>query len=168
MSFTLETERCVMRPIDPAIDAPGIYAMNLDPEVNRYTGDGPYASVDVTRETYERYVRDVYPTGFGRWTVLDRATGELLGWCGLKRVEGEIDLGYRFVRKAWGRGIATECARACVEWGFREKGVERISAWSHRDNAASTRVLEKLGFRFVRDAEIEGFPVRYYERLRGT
>ena len=142
----IDTPRFLLREIDPAVDAAGIHEMNLDPEVLRWVHDEPFASVEATRVFYERYVREVYPSGFGRLSVIDKTSGAFVGWCGLKLVEGEIDLGYRFLRKHWGKGVATETARACVEWGFRERDVERIVAWVHPRNIASARVLAKLAF----------------------
>ena len=98
-STRLVTERCILRAIDPAADAEGLFELNLDPEVLRFTGDTPFASVDETRAFYEKYVAEVYPGGFGRWSVIDRESGAFLGWCGLKKVERGIDLGFRFARR---------------------------------------------------------------------
>lgn len=163
----IETERLLLREIADE-DAPGIHAMNLDPEVNRYTGDGPFESVDATRAFYEKYRREVYGVhGFGRWTVIEKETGAFAGWCGLKRVEGEVDLGFRFAREFWGRGYATEAARACVEHGFGELNLDRIVAWSHPDNAASLRVLTKLGFQRYGKSTIEGMPVLLFDLTPG-
>ena len=82
----------------------------------------------------------------------------MLGWCGLKRHgDGQVDLGYRLLRSAWGRGYATEASKACLEWGFQEAGWTRSSvAW--RANTASIRVLEKVGMRLLEAAGLRGDP----------
>ncbi len=76
------------------------------------------------------------------------ASAGLLGWCGLFPLEesGLIELGYRYVRAAWGRGIATEAAGAVLEHGFKALRLDPIVAVAHPDNLASLRVLDKLGF----------------------
>ena len=82
--------------------------------------------------------------------VVHRESGELIGNCGLRRKAGnewEADIGYELSPRYWGRGYATEAARAMVNFGFRELGLRRISSWCIADNAASARVLERLGFR---------------------
>ena len=77
-----------------------------------------------------------------------RGDGYLIGNCGLRRKadnEWEADLGYELSPGHWGCGYATESARAMVDFGFRELGLRRISSWCIADNAASARVLERLG-----------------------
>lgn len=76
--------------------------------------------------------------------------GTLIGNCGIRRKPDngwEADIGYELAPECWGQGYATEAARALVNFGFRDLGLERISSWCIADNAASARVLERLGFR---------------------
>lgn len=78
-----------------------------------------------------------------------RGNGRLIGNCGIRRKidnEWEADLGYELSPHYWGRGYATEAARAMVDFGFRALGLRRISSWCIADNVASARVLERLGF----------------------
>lgn len=100
-------------------------------------------------------------------TLRDR--GELIGNCGVRRKaanEWEADIGYELNPEYWGRGYATEAARATVEFGFRELGVHRISAWCIADNAASAHVLEKCGLRLEgRLRENEYFKGRWWDTL---
>jgi RimJ/RimL family protein N-acetyltransferase len=151
MSFpTLTTTRQTLRPLHPD-DAGSMFALNGDPDVMRYLPDGPYASVDAARAFLVRY-QDVYRAdGFARWAAVETATGTWLGWCGLRRMpEGEVDVGYRYLKSAWGRGFATEAARASLEYGFATLGLERIIARAEPANTASIRVLAKIGMRFER------------------
>jgi ribosomal-protein-alanine N-acetyltransferase len=142
----LVTERLVLAPHDES-DLDFMVALNAVPEVNRFTGDGPLDSAQALQivHTLERQLAE---RRMARLVVLDRHTGERLGWCGLKWVEleGAADLGYRFLQKCWGHGFATEASRACVRYGFEDLGLARIIADADWRNARSTRVLEKLGF----------------------
>jgi RimJ/RimL family protein N-acetyltransferase len=66
------------------------------------------------------------------------------------------DFGYRHSRHAWGRGIATEAARGALQYGITQLGLKQVYAMTHVNNAASRRILEKLGFRFVKIFEYTG------------
>ena len=146
MSFLLETPRLRLREMI-ADDADHAFALNNDPEVLRYTGDDPFATVEEARDflvAYPAYKRD----GFGRWAV-ELHDGTWLGWCGLRRqVDGTVDLGYRLLRAHWGQGYATEAGRACIDLGFTRFGLDTIIARVVRANVGSVRVLEKLGMHY--------------------
>lgn len=92
-----------------------------------------------------RYQRD----GFGKWAVLMKGTGEIVGSCGcaLQEVEGrnEIEVGYNLRRDLWGNGYATEAAQACTEYAFRELGAVRVISMIRPENLRSIRVAEKNG-----------------------
>ncbi|HEY2510229.1 MAG TPA: GNAT family N-acetyltransferase [Polyangiaceae bacterium] len=149
--FALRTERLTLRHLAPG-DAEVMFALNADPEVMRYLPDGPFPSVEEARRFLEGY-QEVYRTeGFARWAVVEDATGEVAGWCGLRRLQdGDVDVGYRLLRSAWGRGIATEAGRASLVYGFRTLGLDRIVARADVGNAGSLRVLAKIGLRFERN-----------------
>jgi RimJ/RimL family protein N-acetyltransferase len=95
----------------------------------------------------------------GKWCAGERASGRFIGWFSLNYVPKtvEVEVGYRLLPHAWGRGFATEGARALVSHGFETLGLYRIIGLTHPDNAASQRVLQKAG---LRDA---GWG-RYYDR----
>ncbi len=129
-------------------DAADIFALNGDPEVVRYTGDGSFASVEAALEFLKAY--DPYSKeGMGRWACVDATTNEYLGWCGLRvQPDGEIDLGYRYKRAAWGKGFCTEAAHACLALGFGPLGLKTIVARAANENGASIAVMRKLGMRY--------------------
>ena len=82
--------------------------------------------------------------------IIRHEDGLLIGNCGIRRKpdnDWEADIGYELSPQYWGRGYATEAACAIVNFGFGELGLQRISSWCIADNVASTRVLERLGFR---------------------
>lgn len=147
-NFQLETDRLLLRDIEPDRDASVLFELNNDPEVVRYTGDGPFESEEATRAFFRERIAQYALDGMGRWVVERKADGEVLGWCGLKRHDdGQVDVGYRFFRRYWGHGYATEAARASVEYGFRVLGLPRIIAHVMPENTASRGVMRKLGLR---------------------
>lgn len=146
-TFLFESERLVYREFIPD-DANVLYRLNADPEVIRYTGDPPFSSEEDARAFvlgYDRYRKH----GYGRWGVISKQNQQFIGWAGLNRIDGEIDLGYRFFRSAWGQGYATESARACIEFGFDKLGLSHIIARALPENIASWKVLEKVGMQFT-------------------
>jgi len=166
MSSEFETQRLRLAKFSLA-DAPGFYALNLDPEVLRYTGDVPFGSIAEAEEfirNYKNYQRD----GFGRWSVFLKDTGEYIGFCGLnyRLALDEVDLGFRFLRRVWGNGYATEAARLCLLRGFQNYGLERIVTRAMRENLASHRVIQKLGMRFEKDFVEDGAVWYQYEILK--
>lgn len=156
MNLPPETLRLVFREFDAASDGENAYRLNLDPEVLRYTGDQPFASVEDAAHFLRNYP-DYRKNGYGRWAVLEKESGEFLGWCGLKRhPDHTIDIGYRFFRKHWGKGYATESAQSCLTYGFEVLGLDEIIAHVERNNIASVRVLEKIGLRYWKDETYDG------------
>jgi len=169
MSIFLETDRLALRRFTMA-DEDDRVALESDPEVMRYLNGGiPVARAEVRDRIlptvlgyYERF------EGFGYWAAQERLTGRFVGWFHFRTHaheprDGEIELGYRLCRSAWGRGYATEGSRALIHKGFTELGVQRVVAETMTVNLASRRVLEKLGLTLVRTfhrdgmATIEGF-----------
>lgn len=144
-------------------DAPEAFALNTDPEVVRYTGDGPFASVEAAREFLTAYP-DFRAYGYGRWAMRRREDGAMLGWCGLKYHPDtrQTDLGYRLHRRYWGQGYATEAARACLEYGFWRLDLRSIIAEVMAANLASIRVLEKCGMSPVASIVYAGQPGLLY------
>jgi len=162
MKIILETERLLLREFEVS-DAAAYYELNTDPEVTRYTGDSPFESVEAAADflrNYDHYSRH----GFGRWSVLLRETETLIGWCGLKYLAdvGEVDLGYRFFRKYWGMGYATEAGRASVRYGLEDLQLPFIAGRAMKGNIGSIRVLEKCGMSYWKDFVFEGHPSVYY------
>ncbi len=181
MTTLLDTGHLTLREFRAA-DVDPLYRLDSEPRVMRYIGDGSVAtraSVAGAVARAAKYYRN-FP-GLGVWPAEERATGTFIGWFCLKYVKGQtpfsgkpgrtagrvgktgsdqtldIELGYRLLPGAWGRGYATEGARAVVRYGFVDLGLFRIIGLTHPGNLASHRVLQKAG---LRDA---GWG-RYYER----
>jgi RimJ/RimL family protein N-acetyltransferase len=163
---SIDTERLILRPFTLDDAAAWLPLISL-PAVIRYTGDIPATSVEEARELLRtRPLRDYAVHGYGRMAVIEKSSGRLVGFSGLKYLEDlqEVDIGYRFLPDCWGKGYATESASVLMEQGRREHGVRRIVGMAHPDNAASIHVLEKLGLRFERllEPETYGLQLRLY------
>ena len=169
----LRTDRLTLRRFTPA-DAEDLHALDADPEVVRYTnagltGDGPPSRADAVRRLKSFIARYAKDGALAFWAAEDRATGAFLGWFQFTPTDnpGEAELGFRLVKAAWGRGLATEGARALVAAGFRDLGVTRVVASALAANAASIRVMENAGLRFARNFTHEpGGPAVEYALTR--
>jgi RimJ/RimL family protein N-acetyltransferase len=149
MKIILETERLLLREFTPK-DGFHFYHLNNDPDVVKYTGNSAFSSLEEANKFILNY-NDYKLNGFGRWAVLLKDTNEFLGWCGLKFEEekNEIDLGFRFYKKYWRKGYATESAIACVNYGFNKLKLKEIVGRAYLENKASISVLKKCGLIFV-------------------
>jgi len=142
-----------------------------DPLVTHYLPRGPYPAArapDIARRTIEYFMQHWERHGYGVWAVVEKASGDLIGQCGLNILEEapETEVLYLLDRPYWGRGLATEAARSAVAAGFKDVGLERIVGLTVPDNAASQRVLTKIGLRYERDATFFGITVRYFAMNR--
>ena len=153
--IVLETDRLLFRDHEPE-DLDAFCALEADPEVRRFVGRTPR-----TRDSAERRFRDAFlsPAAgrFRLWATVLKSEGAYVGYCGVYPrfgdsgpIPGEGALGFTVARAYWGRGLATEAARAFVGFGFRELDLRRIVATVEVGNAASIHILEKLGFRLAR------------------
>jgi ribosomal-protein-alanine N-acetyltransferase len=108
--------------------------------------------------------------GFGMWMLRDAATSALIGRAILRHldVEGvdEVEVGYGFMPEYWGRGLATEIARACVRIGVEQLGLASVVAITTPPNLASQRVMEKAGLVYERDIVHAGVPHRLFRTRR--
>jgi RimJ/RimL family protein N-acetyltransferase len=163
---TLQTERLIIRPFTPDDIEPS-YQMNLNAEVSRYTGDGGILSHDeLERRIKEDLLGDYQKHGFGRMAVGLKGGQDFIGFVGLKYLEDmdEVDIGFRFMSQYWGKGIATEAAKACLEYGFEELGLKRIIGMVLPENGASVRVLEKCGFVFEKKMMEDGMLIHVFSK----
>ncbi len=152
----LETKRLYLRRMTVE-DAENAYLLNLDPEVIQYTGDDSFESIEVAREFLMNY-RHYDEYDFGRWAVIAKDSDEFLGWCGLKYTPelNEYDIGFRFFKKHWNKGYATEAAHACIELGFNHYKLTNIVGRARKENIGSIRVLEKIGLTYFGNFDFDG------------
>jgi len=168
-NLRIATEPLVLRDFVDE-DWRAVFAYQRDPRYLRYYPWTDRTEAEV-RDFVQMQIRDQEPRPRRKFqlaiTLPD--SGELIGNCGVRRKDGndfEGDIGYELNPEHWRRGYATEAARAMVDYGFRELGLHRVSAWCIADNAASARVLEKAGLRLEgRLRENEHFKDRYWDTL---
>ncbi len=146
----LNAKRLVLREF-VVEDWPAVLAYQRDPRYLRY-----YPWADRTEADVRAFVgmfleqQKERPRRRFQLAITLLPEGRLVGNCGIRRKPDnnwEADIGYELAPDCWGQGFATEAAQAMVNFGFQELGLRRISSWCIADNAASARVLERLGFR---------------------
>ena len=152
MKVIIETERLLLREFVED-DAEALFHLNSDPEVLRFVPDAtPPVDLEQARQVLlDGSIAGYRKYGFGRWACILKSTGEQIGFAGLKYLKefDEVEVGFRLMRAHWGRGLATEAARASVQFGFTDLGLKRIIGLVMPENGASVRVLEKAGLRCV-------------------
>jgi RimJ/RimL family protein N-acetyltransferase len=155
MHVYLETPRLILRRFT-ADDLDDLVALDADPAVMRYINGGRATTLEEMRDDYLPWWLAYYERGdaWGFWAATERESGRFLGWFHLRPLAAdppdEPELGYRLVRDAWGRGLATEGSRALIDKAFAELGARRVHASTMAINTGSRRVMEKSGMRFVR------------------
>lgn len=156
----LVTDRLELRPLT-LDDASDYWPLVRDPDVLRFVGESPCESLDAVRDILrQKPLADYARYGFGRLAVIERESGRFVGWCGLKYVPSidEVDIGYRFLPDCWGKGYATEAAATVLQYGFDVLELAQIVGLVDPANAASARVMQKLGLRFERSVELPFHP----------
>ena len=168
MRIFVETDRLILRELLPQ-DELGMFELDSDPEVHRFLGNQPVKDMERIREVIT-FVRQQYvDNGIGRWAMVEKQTNQFIGWTGLKLVKEEFnhhinyyDLGYRLIRKYWGKGYATEGAIASIHYGFDTLRVEEIFATTDALNITSANVLKKAGLNFIESFVDEGSPYYWF------
>jgi ribosomal-protein-alanine N-acetyltransferase len=168
MKTSIETERLLLRELEPSDDA-GMFELDSSAEVHRYLGNKPVTDIEQSRE-YIRNIRQQYiDNGIGRWAVILKETKEFIGWAGIKlerNVNGHsefYDLGYRFIERHWGKGYATESAKAFIDYGFNDMNLKVINAYTSIENKGSQNTLQKCGLQLMNVFTYEGEPELWYE-----
>ncbi len=151
----IETERLILRELQPTDDA-AMFALDADPAVHRYLGNSPIVSIEQARATIAAIRQQYAAYGIGRWATIEKSSNCFIGWSGLKLVTSYEnnrthfhDIGYRLMPKYWGKGYATESAKAAIDHGFQTMGLAEIIGMAHEENRASRKALEKCGLVFV-------------------
>jgi RimJ/RimL family protein N-acetyltransferase len=170
MREPLLTDRLILRDITEA-DAELLFDLDSDPEVMRYIGLRPGPDITAYRErTRTVYIplQAAHPwPGFR--IALDRGSDEFLGWVFVRPATGskfaneigwtrpdELEVGYRYRRSVWGRGVATEAGAALVRVALADPATTAVVACALAGNAGSLRVLEKLGLQRVGEVMLAG------------
>lgn len=145
----LTTHRLHLREI-LAADAPALFAIHSNTDAMRWYGTEPMLTLHDAEKQVESFAAGRKLANPGtRWGITDRASGQLLGSCGLfrwNRSWRSCALGYELAPAAWGRGLMHEALVGMLDWGFEHMALNRVEAQVHPQNTPSIRRLEALGF----------------------
>ena len=164
----IQTARLSLRPFEVA-DEEAAFEFFGDPDVMRFSLNGVHTSRKPTEEFILTNMHRQERTGYSIWAVIEQASGDLIGMCGLAEfrhgVEG-IEPAYRLRRDRWGKGYASEAGLGAVEHAFTALRLDRLIGLVEPANVASARVLEKCGLERVSGRKIFGREAFVYEAMR--
>lgn len=160
----LKTKRMVLRKLS-FDDIDNLQRIFSDPEAMRfYPGTKDIAE---TKLWIQKQLTRYKQQGHGLWACHLKETGEFVGQCGLvfwEDIAGqeELEIGYLFVRQHWRKGLATEAAKACLEYAHKTLGYKRLISLIKQDNMPSRAVAERVGMKVEKEAEVMGFRALVY------
>lgn len=168
-SYEWHTPRLLIRRFRPE-DLDGFYELQGDPEATWFIG-GPW-TLDKTRQTLGAIIAN-YANRELEWHAVTLKDGGAVlgacwlgplaqGWCEALGIPSAIELGYRYAKRFWGHGYATEAGAAMARRGFDELKLEQIVTIIRPENIASDRVIQKLGMRYQRSARREAVAIKFY------
>lgn len=169
----IETERLLLRGWRDE-DVEPYARICADPEVTRFIGSGATLTREQSEEQISRFVQHWEERGFGLWVAEEKASGALVGFIGLAHLEDwtegrhESEVGWRLNRSFWGRGLATEGAKASVRYGFEMLGLETIISIIQPENTPSRRVAEKAGLTLSGETLWRNNEVVWYSKDRNA
>ena len=172
MTFNIETERLILREFRES-DLDGMFELDSDPEVHRYLGNKPVKTKEESQRIIASALKQYKERGIGRWAVIEKSSGEFMGWSGI-RLNTEYnmngftkyyDVGYRLIKRYWGKGFATESGKAAVNYAFNVLKLPELYATTEIGNQASHNALLKIGLHYVEDFyfEEEKLKLRWYK-----
>ena len=149
--------------------------MDSDPEVHLYIENNTVKTIDEIQKAIKMLKKQYEENGIARSAVVDKLTNECIGWSGLKYFNQPLnnhnnfyELGYRFKKKHWGKGFATESSIAILDYGFKNLNVDTFFAITDPKNVNSKKVLTKLGFAVQGTFDYEGDPTNWFELTKTT
>ena len=154
---TITTSRLTLRPFTQDDDKHLHRIMN-QPDILQYFPRTDPPDLERVQKIIERQLTHWEEHRLGWWAVVPQGQTELIGWNGLQYLPetDEVEVGYLLSKQFWGRGYATEGAKASLEFGFEKLGLEQIIGLTHPENMASQNVLKKCGMRYMEQKEYFG------------
>ena len=167
LSFALETPRLLLRPCTAA-DVDALHALWTDASVRRWLWDDVVIERATAAEVVAASEASFAARGYGQWCIALREAEGLAGFAGLREIGDtpEVEVLYGFLPVHWGRGLATEAARAVLAHGFDTVGLARIAGRTDTPNSASARVLERIGMTFEGEWPDNELPTVHYSLTR--
>ena len=171
---TLRTSRLILRKLS-LNDARDMFAYASNPLMTRFTTWDAHESIGVSRAFLAQAVNKYQNGQAMDWAIVDAATNQMIGTCGIVNFSEEHqrgDLGYGIAAPYWGKGYMTEAARTAIDCAFRMLPISRLQACCNVHNVGSSRVMEKLGmtyegtFRQFFQRHSEAHDVKWYSLLR--
>ncbi len=167
MNIVLETERLYLRELSDE-DASFIHKLHNDTDVMKYISSK--SDKEVTFKECQGFIskcKDYYINhkGMGIWATIAKSDNAFIGWTTLKDLDNSetIELGYRYLKKHWGKGYATEASKALLDYGFNILGLSSISAVAMPQNTASINVMKKIGMKYDGIKNFYNTDVAYYK-----
>jgi [ribosomal protein S5]-alanine N-acetyltransferase len=162
MAFELQTSRLGMRPITTD-DSDDLHTLWTNADVRRYLWDDVVLDKDRVATEINYSIASFYIYKFGLWAVMRKGSTQIIGFCGLRRFghPTETELLYGLHPDHWHKGYATEAAREILRYGFEVLGLEKIYAGSDPPNAASQRVMQRLGMSEPVRMKVHGLDADY-------
>ena len=159
----IETTRLELRPLTTG-DVDDIHRLWIQPDVRKYLWDDEVIPRVRAASVVEESSALFQASGFGVWGMFPRGEETLIGYCGYWFFHDppQLQLLYGVAPTEWGKGLATEAARALIRYGFEELSFDRIIASADAPNLASLRVMEKAGMSFDKRVFINGLDTVYY------
>lgn len=158
------TARLTLRPLQ-ADDSAVLHRIYQEEGVLRYFPNPIPPSLDRIERFIISQQAHWAEHGYGNWGVVPKGMNEIIGWAGLQFLQelDETEVGFLLNQAFWGKGYATEAARASLEFGFTNNNLDHIIALVHRDNAASRRVIEKCGMAYQDSLSLWGMALMRYK-----
>lgn len=156
----LETERLLLRHVEVVRDSEFLLEVLNEPPFIRFVADRGVRSLEDAAAYIEEKIEPSYVKyGFGFYIVEVKENHESAGMCGLVKREtlDDVDIGYSFLERFWGRGYAYEAAAALLAYGREVLRLPRIVALAAADNVSSIRLIEKLGLRYTTTVQLPGY-----------
>jgi ribosomal-protein-alanine N-acetyltransferase len=172
MTTLIQTPRLIMREFT-LDDVDAVFEFSTEPEVMKFTGEACIETI----EQAEKIITDIWlpeykQYGYARYALVHKGDDKVIGFCGLKFIpagdigdnEAAPDIGYRMLQKYWGQGLGFEAANAAMQYGINSLGLTDIFGDAVVENTASIRILQKIGLKYERQFEYEGFVVNRYKQ----
>jgi ribosomal-protein-alanine N-acetyltransferase len=148
----LQTERLILRRLQPA-DIPALIDLWCDPDVTQHLG-GPRDKAKLEK-LFAQDAKNPFAEQYDLWPLFKKSSDQVIGHCGLleKEVDGtdEIEVIYILKASEWGKGYATEIAKAIIDYAFVKRKLERLIALIEPENAASEHVAVKIGMKLEKE-----------------
>jgi RimJ/RimL family protein N-acetyltransferase len=145
----IETARLLLEPFSlQHLD--GLHSMDSDPQVMRYIG--PVKTIEETRTSINGCAQRWDQLGYGWWAVIEKENGDLIGSACVQNVahapDAPLELAWRFTPSAQGKGYATEAGKAAMRFAFEHVNADLVIAVAHPENAASIKVMQRIGMTY--------------------